>query len=65
MLSIADHILSFQGHIEFEIAYARDLLKMRRSILGEDVYLKAYNSLNATSEEAKVTDWILKFLKKY
>ena len=65
MLSIADHILSFQGHIEFEIAYARDLLKMRRSILGEDVYLKAYNSLKATSEETKVTDWILKFLKKY
>ena len=64
MLAIKDHILSFQGHVEFNVAYAIDLLKMRRSILGEDTYLKACNSLKEKTENAKVTDWILKFLKK-
>ena len=64
MLSIGNHILSFQGHIEFEIAYAKDLLNMRRSILGEDIYLNAYESLNAKSMDASVVDWILKFLIK-
>jgi GMP synthase-like glutamine amidotransferase len=64
MLSIENHILSFQGHVEFDTAYAKDLLKMRRSILGEDIYLKAYESLHAKSEDARVIDWILKFLKK-
>ena len=64
MLSIGNHILSFQGHIEFEIAYAKDLLNMRRSILGEDIYLNAYESLNAKSMDTRVIDWILKFLIK-
>ena len=64
MLAIKDHILSFQGHVEFDVAYAIDLLKMRRSILGEDTYLKACNSLKEKTENAEVTDWILKFLKK-
>ena len=44
MLAIDDHILSFQGHVEFDVAYAKDLLEMRRSILGEDTYLKASDS---------------------
>tara|TARA_B110000014_G_scaffold261535_1_gene253448 strand:+ start:763 stop:1467 length:705 start_codon:yes stop_codon:yes gene_type:complete len=64
MLAIEDHILSFQGHVEFDVAYAKDLLEMRRSILGEDTYLKASDSLKETTENAKVTDWILKFLQK-
>ena len=64
MLAIENHILSFQGHIEFDVAYAKDLLEMRRSILGEDTYLKASDSLKETTENAKVTDWILKFLQK-
>ena len=64
MLTIEDHILSFQGHVEFDVAYAKDLLEMRRSILGEDRYLKASDSLKEKTENAKVTDWILKFLKK-
>ena len=64
MLAIEDHILSFQGHVEFNKAYAQDLLEMRRSILGEDTYLKACNSLKEKTENAKVTEWILKFLKK-
>ena len=64
MLAIDDHILSFQGHVEFDVAYAKDLLEMRRSILGEDRYLKASDSLKEKTENAKVTDWILKFLKK-
>ena len=64
MLTIEDHILSFQGHVEFDVAYAKDLLEMRRSILGEDTYLKASDSLKEKTENAKVTDWILKFLQK-
>ena len=64
MLAIDDHILSFQGHVEFDVAYAKDLLEMRRSILGEDTYLKASDSLKEKTENAKVTDWILKFLQK-
>ena len=64
MLAIENHILSFQGHIEFDVAYAKDLLQMRRSILGEDKYLKACKSLDAIPQDLKVIDWILNFIKK-
>ena len=64
MLAIGNHILSFQGHIEFDEAYAKDLLQMRRSILGEDKYLKACNSLDAIPQDLKVIEWILNFIRK-
>ena len=64
MYSIADHILSFQGHIEFDVKYAKDLLSMRRDILGEEKYLKAWESIKTRPEDTKAIDWILKFLTK-
>ena len=63
MMSIDNHILSFQGHIEFEKNYAKDLLDMRKDILGETIYKTACNSLNKETDDLKVTGWILNFLK--
>ena len=64
MYSIEDHILSFQGHIEFDVRYAKDLLSMRRDIFGEEKYLKAYESLKTRPGDTQVIDWILKFLSQ-
>ena len=63
MMSIDNHILSFQGHIEFKKNYAKDLLDMRKDILGETIYKTACNSLNKETDDLKVTGWILNFLK--
>ena len=64
MYSIEGHILSFQGHIEFDIRYAKDLLSMRRDIFGEKKYLEAWESLKTRPEDTRVIKWILKFLSQ-
>jgi hypothetical protein len=37
---------------------------MRRDILGEEKYLKAWESIKTRPEDTKAIDWILKFLTK-
>jgi hypothetical protein len=64
MLSIDNHVLTFQGHIEFEKAFAKDLLDMRKDIFGETLYHQACESLKTHTDDLKVTKWILNFLTK-
>jgi hypothetical protein len=61
-MSIDNHILTFQGHIEFKKNFAKDLLDMRKDIFGETLYRQACKSLGTPTDELKVTKWILKFL---
>jgi GMP synthase-like glutamine amidotransferase len=61
-MQIADHILTFQGHPEFDEAYARALLEIRRPQVGEQTYSKALASLNESSDQRAVASWILAFL---
>ena len=59
---LGEHILTFQGHPEFQKGYARALLDMRREILGEPTYQAAIESLNAETDNLRVARWILDFI---
>jgi len=64
MTSLGNHILTFQGHREFNKEYARALLDMRREILGEPVYSTAINSLEIETSNSLVSAWILEFIAR-
>jgi GMP synthase-like glutamine amidotransferase len=59
---ISDQVLTFQGHPEFQPAYSRDLMEMRRELLGEEAYLEGVESLTRETDEAKVGHWMINFL---
>jgi GMP synthase-like glutamine amidotransferase len=63
-IGLEDHILTFQGHPEFGIGYATDLLNMRREIIGEASYQTAISSLETKTDNLKVARWILEFIKR-
>ena len=56
-----DQVLTFQGHPEFHKAYSRDLMNMRRDLIGEDVWRAGIASLEAQTHERLVGRWILNF----
>ena len=60
---IDNHILTFQGHPEFEQAYARELMVFRRQCIGEEVYLSGMESLSGDHQGGRVGRWILNFLQ--
>jgi GMP synthase-like glutamine amidotransferase len=62
MTAIGYHILTLQGHPEFDKGYARALLDMRREILGEALYNAAVDSLQQTPDNITVARWILDFI---
>ena len=47
MFRIGDHIMSMQGHPEFSEEYAHDVANLRKEILGEKVFSKASQKLDA------------------
>lgn len=64
MTEVGKHILTFQGHAEFDKGYALALLNMRREILGESVYQTAVNSLQQGTDNSQVAHWILDFVAR-
>ena len=61
---LGDHILTFQGHPEFTRDYSRDLMNMRRDILGEDVFTSGIASLDDTPHGDTVSNWVVRFLEE-
>ena len=61
MTRIGDHILTFQGHPEFETAYSRKLIELRQEIIGEAVYSQGVESLTQKTDEGILAQWILRF----
>ena len=61
MYSIEKHIFSMQGHPEFTLQYAKDLLKARREILGESTYNNALKSFSISTDRNAVAAWIVEF----
>jgi GMP synthase-like glutamine amidotransferase len=53
-VGVDDHILTFQGHPEFSLGYATDLLNMRREMIGEASYQTAISSLETKTDNLKV-----------
>lgn len=64
MTQVESHILTFQGHAEFDKGYALSLLNMRREILGESVYAAAVDTLPQTTDNSQVARWILDFIAR-
>jgi GMP synthase-like glutamine amidotransferase len=60
---LGDHVMSFQGHPEFDPGYARALYDGRRAVLGEETYAKAVASLAGPTDAAKLADATLAFLR--
>ncbi len=63
IMKLGNHILTIQGHIEFSQSYAKDLLDMRKDILGDELYDEAYASMQIPTDEIKTAEWILDFFK--
>ena len=61
MFSIEKHIFSMQGHPEFSVQYAIDLVNARREILGESTYNKALESFSISTDRNAVAAWIVEF----
>jgi len=59
---IGDHILTFQGHPEFQPDYAREIMQFRRDMIGEEAYTTGMDSLREAHEGHRVARWILNFL---
>ncbi len=63
MYSIGDHIFTMQGHPEFNREYSRDLMEMRRDILGPETYRAGVASLDEPLMRDIVSRWIIRFIK--
>ena len=63
MFSIENHIFALQGHPEFLPAYSEDLMKWRREIIGEALYLSGVASLEHELQSPEVAEWMVRFLK--
>lgn len=61
---LGQHILTFQGHPEFVSDYSRDLMNVRRERLGEDVYQAGIASLSQQTDQKKVAQWIVDFIRQ-
>lgn len=59
---IGDKVLTLQGHPEFEKAYSRDLMVMRREMIGEEVFELGVASLEKDTDDDVVGHWIINFV---
>jgi GMP synthase-like glutamine amidotransferase len=60
---LGEHILTFQGHPEFIPRYSRELMTLRRELIGEDAYRGGMASLSGSPERERVARWIVNFLR--
>ncbi|MEH6580543.1 MAG: GMP synthase [Halioglobus sp.] len=60
---IGDHILTFQGHPEFVPEYSREIMDLRRKMIGEPTYSAGVSSLAGNQEGDRVARWVVNFLR--
>jgi GMP synthase-like glutamine amidotransferase len=61
MMSLGNNIFSMQGHPEHDRPFSRSLIDHRREILGETLAANARASLEKTTDEIIVANWIKRF----
>ncbi len=64
MYQIGEHILTFQGHPEFQTGYSQATMDRRRNQLGEETYRRGVKSLELPTDEAVAAGWIVRFLDR-
>jgi len=60
---IGNHILTFQGHPEFQAAYLRQLIVGRRERIGSLLADQALESLGEETDHRQIARWMMSFLK--
>ncbi len=60
---MGNHILTFQGHPEFQVSYLRQLIKGRRKVIGSSRVDHALKSLEEKTDHWQIAQWIVGFLK--
>ncbi|MEO0424811.1 MAG: GMP synthase [Pseudomonadota bacterium] len=60
---VDEHILTFQGHPEFETGYSRALIELRGESVGAQTYRCGLESLATMPEGPRVAAWIVRFLR--
>ncbi|MDA1206867.1 MAG: GMP synthase [Proteobacteria bacterium] len=63
-MRLGHHILTFQGHPEFSVPYARALLEIRRSQVDEATYDKALASFSEAPDQQQVAAWMIDFIAR-
>lgn len=63
-MGLGSHILSFQGHPEFDPSFMQQVLDMREDTLGEALHRQASNSLQMATDHLMVTRWIANFIQQ-
>lgn len=62
MFQVGDHILTFQGHPEFEPGYSRALIELRREQIGPEHAEPALASLTQPLDSPVAAQWIWRFI---
>ena len=64
MFQIEQHIFCMQGHPEFRPEYSRDLIHMRKELIGDAVFQQGIASLDEGLDSDVIAGWILNFLRR-
>lgn len=64
LMQVGEHFLGVQGHPEFAKPYSRDLMALRRELVGEARVDEGQASLNAPVHDALMARWILNFMRR-
>ena len=62
MTTLGDHILTFQGHPEFPMAYANALYQLRKDAYPLECFSNAMASLNEDTDHLAVARWMIDFM---
>jgi GMP synthase-like glutamine amidotransferase len=54
---VGEHILTFQGHPEFVPDYSREIMELRREMIGEQAYSSGMASLVSDPQRMRVALW--------
>lgn len=63
LMQVGEHFLGVQGHPEFSKPYSRDLMQLRRGLVGEERVREGMASLEAPADDQLMVRWILNFLR--
>lgn len=63
MFVVNDHILAIQGHPEFDAAFERALLDLKKGGIPPEVYKAAMASLNKKDDSSTIARWTINFFK--
>ncbi|NQZ55947.1 MAG: hypothetical protein HRT88_00510 [Lentisphaeraceae bacterium] len=64
MYQTGQHFLGIQGHPEFTVEYALALMNSRSEDIGDDILIRARESLSTAADAKLLAKWIMSFLEK-